>query len=888
MIKKNVLLLLMLIFLSYSVLGGLDIDLKRTDYGQNQPLDGSFNFSFSGELNADTPIVVSINGVSFEEILENFLGVDATDKSYRVSGDPVSSATIVFEEAGSNTSFGIDLTQGDEDINDPYSINELIFNIIGSGDPSPMLPSINLGEKLVWNYVGGKISGQYVNPGIPYLYSFKRDGSANIKPREAFCEKTTIKAAPEYKIIADVKKASEDVSYELLAFMIDDIIDTIPSTCDPNGYCCTITDVSTEFRRQNCKIEKGLDLDKEKYLCITTGLGTGTGIQYIVGKEIRDDKFSGYYVDEDGDVNPQTNTDYFIWYEYAKFETNLSGIVSLNDFTELIKDDYPAEGNLIPITIKTKGKGKIELVDLFIDVEMTDAPSSSYEMFTPIISIPAKVSSSVINIQPLDSNFLVDLRTPLVEGTYTLTVSIGSETKSKTINVVSQPFAWIEGEPEFPGVSQDVIFNGSESISPAGLDIVSYKWDFGDDSSIGNGSVVKHAYNRTGDFNVKLTITDSNGVTGIDEIVISVRSIIGDLGVALNATELTIVSMKNYLSNAEEHVNDSADLLGINTVLDNATTELSLLKIRYNGTKMLSDATREIELGKISNDLYVLMDNIPKSFNADSFEFQGKLVNTEDIPDVSKLGVQVDNEQSFKQGLLDYQEDINVKGEARLVHIVYVSDKEKSFILIKKKIDTSNGLKGKIYEASDNIKKVITADYEAVIPNSVYRWAVSTKEIVYTVDGEDIMSAIEKSKTFVIPPLDELGAVGTDILEYGFNCGNGVCDSGEDKISCPDDCKVKYPIGFIIFLVVLTIIGIIYINFYRGKFSLKRLKKDIKDVGKKKKTSLFKNEKDLINLSTYIKNSLKKGMTIQQIKYVLMQKGWTDSQINGAFKKIKK
>ena len=885
-IKKGVFIILIIILLSYSVSASLGLNLRKTSYGPNQHLDGSFNFSFTSELNADMPVIVSINGLDFETTLEDFLGVSATSASYAKSGTPISTATIEFTEAGSITSYGIDLTQNGQII--PDLINKLTFNISGSGSPSPMLPSIKLGDILVWNYRGPIISPeQYVNPGIPYLYSFRSDGVENVKPRQAFCEKINIKAAPKYKIISNVKKVKD--GYGLLAFIIDDIdSESIPVSCGSNQLCCTFNTITSEFANRNCVINNGINADGERYLCITTGSGTGPikDNYYGISKEFKDDKFAGYFVSEDGTVYPQTNTDYFVWYEYAKFETNLSSKANLSDFTSLV-DEYPAKGDLIPITVMSKGKGSINLIDLFTDVKRTTGPSSEYAKFTPIKYSSPKVSYSGAKTQSLSSGFLTDFVTPLDIGTYTLTVNIGGESKSATINVINEPVALIMYEPGFPGVSQDIIFNGSESFSPEGLNIIGYKWDFGN-GKIGNGSIARTNYNKTGDFIVRLTVTDQSGISGSYETVVSVRSILGDLGVALNATELTINSVKNFIASSNDEIKDSAELLGINQELDNATTQLSLLKISYNGALKLSDATRESELAKISNNLFMLMDSTPRSLRVTSFKSDSAgVVSLSELPDISKLNIEgITDVESFKFGLLGYQEGINIKGDARLIEIDYITDKKESFILVKKNIDTTKILKGKIYEISNNVKTVLTDGYEAVVPNSIYRWPVDKREIAYIVEGVDVSSAAE-ARTIVIPPLSEFGAagLGEEIFGYEFDCGNKVCDAGEDEISCPQDCRKKYPIGFIIFLIVLTGIGVYYLNFYHGPFSFGRFFNDLKKRGKKEK--LFKNEQDLTNLKNYIKNSIAKGITKSQVIQILKQKKWTDAQIEEAFKKVK-
>jgi PKD repeat protein len=62
--------------------------------------------------------------------------------------------------------------------------------------------------------------------------------------------------------------------------------------------------------------------------------------------------------------------------------------------------------------------------------------------------------------------------------------------------------------------------NGSGSYDDEG--IVSYLWDFGDNSSPEEGQEVSHTYNTTGDFTVYLTVTDISGSIDVDSTVVSI------------------------------------------------------------------------------------------------------------------------------------------------------------------------------------------------------------------------------------------------------------------------------------------------------------------------------------------------------------------------------
>ena len=103
-------------------------------------------------------------------------------------------------------------------------------------------------------------------------------------------------------------------------------------------------------------------------------------------------------------------------------------------------------------------------------------------------------------------------------GDYTATLTITdsenlTDTAQATLTVRDYPVAYFEYKPQLPLVNETVTFNATLS-SPDGGSIVSYRWDFGDDSNTTESDpITTHVYTAFGTYSVTLTITDSEDLT---------------------------------------------------------------------------------------------------------------------------------------------------------------------------------------------------------------------------------------------------------------------------------------------------------------------------------------------------------------------------------------
>lgn len=96
-------------------------------------------------------------------------------------------------------------------------------------------------------------------------------------------------------------------------------------------------------------------------------------------------------------------------------------------------------------------------------------------------------------------------------------VTVNAES-SQQVNLL--PTAQFTPTPSSGIAPELILFNGMLSFDPDGS-IVSYEWDFGDNTT-GSGTVVSHQYNAAGEYTVKLTVTDNQSGIGVQTQTISI------------------------------------------------------------------------------------------------------------------------------------------------------------------------------------------------------------------------------------------------------------------------------------------------------------------------------------------------------------------------------
>jgi PKD repeat protein len=119
------------------------------------------------------------------------------------------------------------------------------------------------------------------------------------------------------------------------------------------------------------------------------------------------------------------------------------------------------------------------------------------------------------------------------DGTYMVTLFVTDDDHADAFLIEyvtvtnAPPVAWA-GEDLVVDVESIVVFDGSASYDPDG-NIKSYSWDFDASDGIGidaTGSQVSHVYIKEGTYKVTLTVTDNDGISSSDTLIVTVENVV--------------------------------------------------------------------------------------------------------------------------------------------------------------------------------------------------------------------------------------------------------------------------------------------------------------------------------------------------------------------------
>ena len=847
-----------LISASFSV-GNLSHSIE-TRYGPGANIQGWINIS--AENQGSNSLIKDSLGKSIK--LKKLLDLNSADYncfpkdcSHDYFGENPETAKIFNLMIGTSQIFGLKL-QGDIS-----TINSIDFKI--SSDDKASCSSqllIDVFADGIIDFANNKSTSNLCSKTYGCFDSKETSSYYNLGNTK-YCQKIKLSPAPGYKIGSWIKKVSgsRNITMELYSFDESNLI--FKESCKINGE-----GISLSGEEKSCDLKYSSPLPKEVYVCMFSN--EGNGIYQIKGYS--DENGCGYY---GNDLPEETKVAYNIFAQGKKF-ADFGSLDITNNFDEaqnlaLLAEEYINEkyGSLdcsdsciIPIKItsnifsKEQELQKVTLSDLQLSYSAMDGEKSTSD-FYKLTESPAKISFDFQKLWLDNSEFFVS--SDYGESSYVL--KLGSEEIfSEEINIEELPII----QRLFPKMTVSAYPTEFEVKLDSYNNISKYEWDFGNgDFLITKNNTVIYTYNKTGFYNLKVTITTEDDFSTYKVFNLTVGS----------PREIIKISLEKFKTNLE---NLKEDFKEYSSFTSQSLEEFFNLKEKETIIKQLEAdfeiAEKEQELNTILSELLTL--DIPKSISTTGettsslmYYPQKENVNLYLIEKITGEESSENNENIVNAIFVWNQKNLVSKIGFTEISAIYSDFEEPILKIFTLNIDKKNNFKGEAYLIFDDLENLnFDKDYSQKEEDCVYIDLKDIDKVVVFSTTEDV--SFSDLPVFISPAFSQLA------LKVSAICGDEICESSENYENCPEDCEKNQDytlyILIIAFLILLAIIVYVFMQiWYRKKYE----------------GHLFKNKNDLLNIMHYVSSSKKKGLSKSEIEKNLRESKWKNEQVNYAMKK---
>ncbi len=655
------------------------------------------------------------------------------------------------------------------------------------------------------------------------------------------CQKIKLSESPGFMLGAFITKNNDARNLTMALFNING--NSI------EGANCYLPE-STGEGEISCDIDYLVVKSKDYYVCIYSDESGGNST------------IKGYYDPAYGcgfyGTNIQNEIAGFkIFAEAKKFKAIgtleiLNSLGSLNTLGTLSEDyiwdkygtlNCLANDCIIPIKFISKVNQQITIRDLTIAYQTTLGPTSTGD-FYDLIETPSKINS--MDFQKLnlnESNFSL----PSNYGNFTFKLKLNDEDIfSEKVTIERIPLI----KEIIPTITASALATQFEAIIDSFGNITQYDWDFGTGhTEITITNKVTYIYNQTGNYKLKITVTDSNERSSFKIFDILVETPIKAINKTLKEKLENLVNINTQIKKF-----DLFDQETLNSELDMKNLEEGLAKIQED----YKTASSEEDYNKIMTDLLKLKvpKSITKSKSTDLISFYPKkdYINLNIIQLIGGGTYEIVDESEYIDAIVSWnQEKIETKiifKEFSTINEYFYQPFLKIFKLKINKKPDSDYDSYLVLRELDNLK--FKEDYsEKRVSGYIYIDLTKDEEVIEFSTTEDIN--FMDLPVFISPGLDGL-----------------VITTEENLITKEKTSKWAL---FILIIFFLGIIGfVIYIilqEWYKKKYE----------------SYLFKNKNDLYNIFSYITSSKNKGLKKQDISNKLKKAGWNTEQIKYVIKK---
>lgn len=667
-----------------------------------------------------------------------------------------------------------------------------------------------------------------------------------IKSGDTYCQRVKLSEAPGFSLGAWIKKESSSDLLNLKMYLYD-------IELDEDVKSCNLPDATTTENAVYCDIEYLVTKQKDYYVCLSAQ-GTGTyrmqGYGYIDKCGFRGLPSSG---------NEETAA-YKIFTQPRFFDAigtlEISNTLPTGELISELIGDYIYEN--YDKNLKCAGKNCIIPIKLISNANQELTISGRIEYDDPNLGSTEEIKiydlsedSSKINADRqkifLDN---ANFTTPNDVGGHEFILSLENiellkekiEIK-KGIEIMSiNPIKTAAGLPT----------NFKARVNANNLTIAKYNWDFNNDGIIDETTftnTAKHTYNSTGNYNLIISVEDSEGTSSSKSFSIEAGSAKEVLDELILEKQEDLADIKGEISGYDlfsgSAIENLLNLSGIESNLQKINSEYLLIKDSGTEQKFqeLLAEFLEIELPKSINKT---LESAPLTFFPQKENIDFEIIET--IAGGSSAGL----EDEYGDAILTWNlNNFKTKVSVKEYSANYGFGSE---ILVKTfKLDIKDlGAEETPYLFVREIEG-INFKTEIEHDDSGYYYKESPSGIFEFYTTEDL--DIEELPAFISPSLEELS------VDSGSGAG-------------PGKAGKKFPIG----LFALIIAVVIFIGF--AIYLL--LKKWYKE---KYESHLFKNKNDLYNMVSYVHGAKQHGKKNDEIARDLRKSGWSSEQVNYILKK---
>ncbi|GBE20171.1 MAG TPA: PKD domain-containing protein [Candidatus Pacearchaeota archaeon] len=727
------------------------------------------------------------------------------------------------------------------------SIDSIDFTIdsdaVSSCSNQLKIDILNDGEIDTGNY---KSSGESCVKSYGCFDDSKQTVEGVIGVTPPYCQRINLLESPGFKIGAWVKETGN--GSEILTMTLYDLYDADLGSCE-------LPKATSSGGEISCNINYLVKEQKNYYVCINSDGGGG------------ENKIKGYETSNSSEAcgfngNPsydkKTTAAYQIFAEGKSFGG--VGTLLINnslDYGETISNkmkDYIIEkyGNsdcslndcIVPVKIIPREDQSITIKDLSIKYSTPSFSGIIEDEIYDISEIPATITMDFNKISLNKGNFSVLSNL----GNYTFRLELNDkEIFSKKVFVESVPVI----KSLTPTKTASAYPTEFEVQVSASGNISKYEWDFGDNQT-GTSSTNKiiHTYDSTGQYKMKITITDSSQRTSYMTFDITIETPEKVINTSLEEMQGDLAKVKEQIESLDEF-----EQKGLNSRLDIDSLDSEITALQKDFKKADSEEDYNLIMPRLL--ALKIPESISESGNTASLLFypDEKNINLDVLKEIGGGSYESDKRESYINAILFWNmENMETRVKFKEFSVQYGGSGKPLLRIFELKTSEKEGVG---YDSYLIIRKLENLDFDANYlesEKSGYEY-IRLKKEAYTITfstTEDIDFA--SLPAFISPSLDRL-----DITGYK--------DPGEFVPSK----KKWYIFGLImIFLFILAfIMYVILQRWYKIKYE----------------NYLFKNRNNIYNLITYINNAKKKGLGDDALKSSLRKSGWNSEQVTYIMKK---